>query len=184
MLDTQVQQFIAAKAAPESEQQKAPVTSVAQNRRLAGGIYLLLQMQIDVLQLIQLQGPGTLLNGRMGRPDAAKDLPHDRGLGGVGEPLINIPASQGGQALPESVDAQGLGVRGQVARDAVGGGRQESSPFNLEVADCGFVAAARVDACRRFQVGADFVHFRHIHRPSYWPHQIAFHASNSEDRNR
>ncbi|MBP0639459.1 hypothetical protein [Cupriavidus sp. AcVe19-6a] len=88
-------------------------------RRLTGGI----EPAHDLVQLGELQRFGTLFLGGVQRLDAAEHLAHHWRLGRVGEALLEMPLRQGGQALPQRVDRQRLGMVGQVARDAVGGRR-------------------------------------------------------------
>jgi hypothetical protein len=47
---------------------------------------------------------------------------------------------------------------GQIARDAVGGGRQEAAPVNLEVSNRGLVTAARIVARGRMDVLVELGH--------------------------
>ncbi|MNE38389.1 hypothetical protein D3C80_1322860 [compost metagenome] len=164
VLDLQAAQLVAAKAAPETQQDQCRITPAAQqSAHVAGrsGRGALLAQSLDhLLQMAQLQGLGLLLPGRMQRTNALQRLAYHRRLGRVGKALAVVPLGQRGQPQLQGVQRQLAGVAGQVAGDAVAGRRQEAAPLHLEMFDGRAIAAAGVVAGGGLQVAVEIGHAR------------------------
>ena len=78
--------------------------------------------------------------------------------GRVRKPFADMPLRQCSQALPQGIDGQYLSMISEIACNAVGGRRQEAAPFDLEVADGGLVALARVVAGSGIEVLVELAH--------------------------
>ena len=118
----------------------------------------MLQPADDLLKVLQLQGLGLFLLGRMQCTNPLEHLAHHRRLGRVGEPLTVVPLGQRRQPQLEGIDRQHAGMRHQIARHAVARRRQEPAPTDFEVLDGGAIAAASVVARRRLQVTIQLTH--------------------------
>jgi hypothetical protein len=60
------------------------------------------------------------------------------------EALVDVPLTQGRDALLQGVVRQYASIGGQVPHNAIGGGRQKAAPFDLEMVHCSAVAFAGV----------------------------------------
>ncbi|MNV31473.1 hypothetical protein D3C71_1227840 [compost metagenome] len=155
-------QLVAAKAAPEAQQDQRHVApGPQQSRSVAFGpcdLHFQLQTTDHLLQVLKLQGFGLFFLGRMQRTDALEHLAHHRRLGGVGKTLAVVPLRQGRQAQFQRIDRQHAGMRHQVARHAVAGCRQKPAPRDFEVFDGCPIAATGVVASRGLQIAIQIAH--------------------------
>jgi len=111
-----------------------------------------------LLQLGELQRLGTPLLRWVQCLNALEHLADMRCSGGIGKALRNMPLRDRSQPLAQCIDGEHLRVLGQIARDAVSAGRQEATPFPLEMTDGGLIAAPRVIAGRSLQIPVDIRH--------------------------
>ena len=113
-----------------------------------------------LLQLRELQRLGLPLPRRVHSADALEHLAYHRRLRRVGKPLAGMPLRQGREPQFQGVDCQHPGMRHEVARHAVAGGRQEPSPTDFEMLDGRAVAAARVVASGGVEISVEVAHRR------------------------
>ncbi|MEK2677034.1 hypothetical protein AAAC10_17225 [Pseudomonas aeruginosa] len=164
MLDLQAAQFVAAKGAPEADQQQCAITPAAQQLRQVALVQCFLARPLQprhaLLQFAQLQRFGLLLRLRVQGTNALEDLTNQRGLGRIREALADMPLRQGRQAQLEGVAGQRGGVIDQVTHDGIAGRRQKAAPGDLEVLERLPVAAPGVGAGTGLQVPLDLVAHR------------------------
>ena len=98
VLDLHADQFIAAEAAPEAEQDQGSVAAMAQFVRaiaaFAGDRDRSAEPVVDLCQSGQLQRLGLLLHRGVHRLDALEHFAHQWRAGGIDEPVLAMPGRQ------------------------------------------------------------------------------------------
>jgi len=103
---------------------------------------------------------GLLLLTGMERTDTLENLANQRGLGRINKAVISVPPRQCGQPMAQCAGRKLATVVGQIAGNRIGGCRQETSPFDLEVPQGRLVAQTGVLPLGGFKVLVEAAHQR------------------------
>ena len=108
MFNSEVNEFVSSKTAPESEQEQRMVPCQTKQRRrvtpIASGNPRLLQPVVDALEFLKFQRTGTFFLAGMNGPNALEHLAHSRVLRGVRKALIHVPPGQRCQTLTQRIE--------------------------------------------------------------------------------
>jgi hypothetical protein len=159
MFDAKAAEFIAAKAPPETQQDKGPIPQIPQFGRLVGrgtGVaHRAVQPVVHLIQVPEFQRLCALLERGMQRPYAAHDLAHERRLGWIDKAVLSMPMGDGSEPLPQGADGQRVAMAGQIPGDAVRRGGQQAAPFDFEVAQRRLVGVPGVIPGRSMHISID-----------------------------